>query len=473
MSVLLAIVEDIRMNILSKHLYIREVHVDDYPRFPHRGVLIDTARHYIFKEVIFDVLESMAQNKLNVLHWHIVDDNSFPYQSEVLPKLSQQGAFHPTLVYTQKDIAEIIEYARLRGIRVIPEFDSPGHTFAWGLGYPEIKTTCYENGKPLFGPLGPLDPSKNSTFEFLRSLFREIFNAFPDNYIHLGGDEVHTNCWWTNPELRRTMETVAGISPDLNPRDYVQSVISYYFHRLTKDLKEINQNQSPERRFIMWEDVIKSANEIPKDSILQLWMSRQNVVQQLNEQGFRTIYSSCWYLDHSKYGIQWSEYYLCDPSPYFDEGDEKDKLLGGEACLWSEYIENDNLMTMLWPRASAVAERLWSAKTVQDINSAGRRLQEHKCRMMRRGFKVGYASGPDYCLRPLEAKESYKDDAGALSEEIIMRQIKSISGTETPKQGSNTVEPYFSSPQPVKLFFDLPPIELRKANYSQARISIS
>ncbi|KAK3610028.1 hypothetical protein CHS0354_032376 [Potamilus streckersoni] len=176
-------------------LYIRETLVKDYPRFQHRGVLIDTARHYIFKEVLLDVLESMAQNKLNVLHWHIVDDNSFPYQSEVHPKLSQKGAFHQTLVYTQNDIAEIIEYARLRGIRVIPEFDTPGHTFSWGLGHPEIKTKCYENGKLLFGPLGPLDPSKNTTYEFLRSLFREIFHVFPDNYTHLGGDEVHTICW--------------------------------------------------------------------------------------------------------------------------------------------------------------------------------------------------------------------------------------------------------------------------------------
>nr|KAK3610027.1 hypothetical protein CHS0354_032375 [Potamilus streckersoni] len=221
-------------------------------------------------------------------------------------------------------------------------------------------------------------------------------------------------------------------------KDYIQSVIGYYFDRLTKDLKELTQNQSTGRSFIMWEDVVKYANAIPRDSIIQVWMNKQNYVQQLNEKGYRTIYSSCWYLDHSKYGVQWSEYYLCDPSPYFYESAEKDKLLGGEACLWSEYVENDNLMTMLWPRASAVAERLWSAKTTRDINSAGRRLQEHKCRMMRRGFNVGYTSGPDYCLRPLKAKESYKDDADSLSEEIIIRSIKTIGGKATLKLGSNT-----------------------------------
>lgn len=125
----------------------------------------------------------MAYNKLNTFHWHIVDDHSFPYQSITFPELSENGAYGKRLIYSQNHVIEIIDYARMRGIRVIPEFDSPGHNSALKDSHPEIFTDCGDK-------LGPLDPIKNETYVFLKALLKEISEVFPEKYLHLGGDQV-------------------------------------------------------------------------------------------------------------------------------------------------------------------------------------------------------------------------------------------------------------------------------------------
>ena len=200
--------------------------VVDYPRFAFRGVMIDTARHFLPLGVIYDHLDAMSYNKFNVLHWHIVDDESFPFVSNVFPQLSIQGSYNPqTHVYTQEDIKSVIEYARLRGIRVIPEFDSPGHTRAWGKGQPNLLTPCYSNGQPN-GNFGPVNPTVNTTYSFIEQLWREVKGLFPEKYIHLGGDEVSFSCWQSNPDISAWMKT-HDISGDYSALEqyYIQNVI--------------------------------------------------------------------------------------------------------------------------------------------------------------------------------------------------------------------------------------------------------
>ena len=126
----------------------------------------------------------MVYNKMNVFHWHIVDDQSFPYESTTFPLLHENGAYDAeTHVYSQRDIADVIEYARLRGIRVVPEFDSPGHTLSWGKGQEELLSVCYDDeGRPL-QEQGPIDPSKESTFTFLTDFMKEVKDVFPDKFI--------------------------------------------------------------------------------------------------------------------------------------------------------------------------------------------------------------------------------------------------------------------------------------------------
>uniref|UniRef100_A0A3Q3BL16 Beta-hexosaminidase subunit alpha n=1 Tax=Kryptolebias marmoratus TaxID=37003 RepID=A0A3Q3BL16_KRYMA len=175
--------------------FVNKTDIEDFPQFQYRGILLDTSRHYLPVQAILKTLDAMAYSKFNVFHWHIVDDPSFPYQSRTFPDLSGKGAFHPmTHIYRQSDVRSVISYARMRGIRVLPEFDSPGHTQSWGKGQSDLLTPCFRRGAPL-GTFGPVNPALPSTYQFMASLFKEAASVFPDSYVHLGGDEVDLSCW--------------------------------------------------------------------------------------------------------------------------------------------------------------------------------------------------------------------------------------------------------------------------------------
>ncbi|CAG5128765.1 unnamed protein product, partial [Candidula unifasciata] len=387
----------------DRSLYIKETVISDYPRFPHRGLLIDTSRHFLFKEVILDVLECMEMNKLNVLQWHIVDDQSFPYQSQVFPELSAKGPFHPTYIYSLDDISEIIEYARLRGIRVMPEFDTPGHTYAWGFSRPELLTQCYSGSNPVKDYLGPIDPSTNSSYRFLESLFEEIIDVFKDEYFHLGGDEVPLGCWQSNPEVMNFAKYLAN-QPYLPGHQSAGNSWSEDIKRigmLINITSEIGQRKQKKVKYVMWQEVMKKNLQLPNDTIIQVWMGGANDVLKATSMGYQVIYSTCWYMDHIDYGTQWTKFYSCDPvSQTHGYNIDEKKVLGGEAAFWSEYFSNENLIPLMWPRASAAAERLWSSKEVNNIDQAAQRLSEHRCRMLKRGIGAGEISGPGYCLHP-------------------------------------------------------------------------
>lgn len=403
----------------NQMLYIRDTVINDYPRFPHRGLLIDSSRHFIFKETIYDALEGMAQNKMNVLHWHIVDDQSFPFYSNAYPDLSAKGAFHPTFVYMPEDVADIIEYARLRGIRVEPEFDTPGHTYSWGLSRPDLLTQCYQGDRPVDGYLGPMDPTKNETFRFLKNFFKDVLHVFKDQYIHLGGDEVPMTCWQSNSEVTKFLAKLEG-KPESELRSQdpyyysydIRKVLEYYVTRLIKDMKSLGSKRSSGVRLVFWQEIMNNNVQLPNDTIIQVWQGGMEEVERAISLGMNVIYSSCWYLDLIEYGTKWSKYYQCDPADTtYGYTIDESKVLGGEACLWAEYIDNENLMTTLWPRASATAERLWSNKDVRDLDSAAARLQEHRCRMLSRGLGVGQISGPDYCLRRGKRRHNLNETA--------------------------------------------------------------
>ncbi|XP_069133008.1 beta-hexosaminidase subunit beta-like [Argopecten irradians] len=378
--------------------YIRELTIEDFPRFQYRGLMADTARHYWPKELIYSMLDAMVMNKMNVFHWHIVDDQSFPYQSEAFPELSGKGAYHPSMVYTPADIADIVEYARLRAIRVIPEFDIPGHSFSWGLGKPDLMAQCYSDTGPIPGHYLNLDPSRNNTYATLETLFKEVTSLFPDSVVHTGGDEVPMDCWRTNPGIQKFVHTLdQQWSTQEIGKPRTSKAWNYFVHRVATMVKKIGEKKGTPKRVMMWNEVFKAGLKIPKDTIIHVWFET-NTAEKIIESGYNVVYSECWYLDKVQEHINWPDHYLCDPNAHTPGHEQRESMiLGGEACLWTENIASESAMFYAWPRASVVAERLWSHRDVRDVHKAATRLQEQRCRMKRRGLQVGMINGPDYC----------------------------------------------------------------------------
>src|ERR1017187_8117708 len=171
------------------------VHIEDWPRFAWRGLMIDASRHFIPVDVVKRNLDAMAAVKLNVFHWHLSDDQGFRAESKLFPKLQQLGS--DGLFYTQSQMRDVVSYASGRGIRVVPEFDIPGHTLSWLPGYPELAAAAgpFEIGR-RFGVFDPvLDPSREEVYTFLDSLIGEMAALFPDPFFHIGGDEVNGKAW--------------------------------------------------------------------------------------------------------------------------------------------------------------------------------------------------------------------------------------------------------------------------------------
>ncbi|GLV43438.1 fused lobes [Carabus blaptoides fortunei] len=367
-------------------LIINSTTIRDHPRFHHRGLLLDTARHYMPMNIILRIIDAMAYNKMNIFHWHIVDDQSFPFQSKTFPELSEKGAYHPEyMIYTPEDVQRVIRYAARRGIRVMPEFDTPGHTRSWGEGRPELLTTCYTNSKPN-GYLGPIDPTKNSTYRFMETFFREIVGVFPEQYVHLGGDEVDFDCWQSNAAISQWMA-------DNNMVGDYATLEEYYIQKLVDTVNSLNAKS------IVWEEVFANGVELPKETLVHVWLNN-DILPNATFNGYKTIWSSCWYLDHLSTGGDWTKYYQCDPHSFFSLPPGQEKLIiGGEACMWAEVVDSTNVIQRIWPRASAVAEKLWSARSVRDLQDAAKRLEEHTCRMNVRGIPAQPPNGAGYFLR--------------------------------------------------------------------------
>lgn len=372
--------------------YINKTDIIDEPRFGYRGLMLDTARHFIPIPLILKNLDAMSYNKMNVFHWHLVDDQSFPYQSKRFPELSKKGSFSPLHVYSQADIKRVIHYASMRGIRVIPEFDTPGHTASWGKAFPELITPCWANGRPeqaVYGKHGKfelLNPILNTTYKFVRDLYEEIAEVFPDKYIHLGMDEVYHACWESNLNISEFMAE-KGFG-----RDY-KTLEQYYVRRVLDIVSSLNS------KYVIWQDPIEQGVQAQMDAIVEVWKDStlglpgqfkdwQDYMVNITKKGYKTILSACWYLNKIFYGPDWKRFYQCEPLDFNGTAEQHRKVTGGEACMFAEYVDGTNLLSRVWPRASAVAERLWSTRETINVDEAAFRLDQQRCRLLRRGISA-------------------------------------------------------------------------------------
>ncbi|XP_040018076.2 beta-hexosaminidase subunit alpha isoform X2 [Gasterosteus aculeatus] len=358
--------------------FVNKTEIVDFPRFQFRGILLDTSRHYLPVKTILQTLDAMAYSKFNVFHWHIVDDPSFPYQSRTYPDLSSKGAFHPmTHIYTQSDVRRVISHARLWGIRVLPEFDSPGHTASWGKGQSDLLTPCYR-GSSLSGTFGPVNPVLPSTYQFMARLFKEVSSVFPDSHIHLGGDEVNFSCWSSNPDIRAFMKKM-GFGVDFT------KIEAFYMENIVNITSALNKTA------IVWQDVFDYHELRSSLSVVEVWKGGCYLceVRRVAKAGLRVILASPWYLDQPGPTHNWARFYTVWPLAFKGTEEQKKLVIGGEVCMWGEYVDATNLTPRLWPRASAAAERLWSdEKQTSSADKAFPRFQDLRCKLVRRGIRA-------------------------------------------------------------------------------------
>ncbi len=329
--------------------YFPLVNIQDKPRFAWRGLMIDVGRHFEPIGVIERTLDGMAAVKLNVFHWHLSDDQGFRVESKKFPDAAGVGS--DGQYYTQDQMREVIAYARDRGIRVVPEFDMPGHTTAWlrRLSRTGSGPGPYQRSSRHGASSTPRSTPRNEkTYKFLDGFIGEMAELFPDEYFHIGGDEINGKGWLENPRIQAFMKE----------NDFTQARPSCRPTSTSACCRSCKHG----KKMMGWDEILTP--DLPKDIVVQSWRGQQSLAQAAR-QGYIGILSAGYYLDlmqpaaqHYR-GILWSATALTP--------EQKSHILGGEACMWVEFATPESVDTRIWPRMAAIAERLWSPEDVKDV----------------------------------------------------------------------------------------------------------
>jgi hexosaminidase len=366
--------------------YLPAVRIEDRPRFRWRGLLMDVGRHFMPVETVKRTLDGMAAVKMNVLHWHLSEDQGFRVESRRYPRLHQAGS--DGLYYTQDQIREVVAYARDRGIRVVPEFDMPGHSTAWFVGYPNLASLPgpYEIWRRFGVGQAAFDPTKEEVYTFIDRFIGEMAPLFPDRYWHVGGDEVDARHWDENPRIR-AFRRARGFRTNAELQ-------AYFNRRLTRILTRHG------KRLVGWDEVLHP--NLPKASVVQSWRGTQ-YLGQATGQGYASILSAPYYLDHIRTA---EEHYNADPIPAWSDltPEQQALVLGGEACMWAEHVTAETVDSRIWPRLAAVAERFWSSREVIQVNDMYRRLAVMSERLEQLG--LGHLAHTDRMLRRIAPDDS-------------------------------------------------------------------
>jgi len=388
------------------------VTIHDQPRFPWRGLMIDSARHFIPLDVVRRNIDGMEAVKMNVFHWHLSENQGFRVESKKFPKLHELGS--DNLYYTQDEIRDLIAYARDRGIRLVPEFDMPGHSTAWFVGHPELASGKgpyeIERRWGVFDPA--MDPTNEKVYKFLDDLIGEMARIFPDHYFHIGGDEVNGKEWDANPKIQAFMKA-HGIKNN-------EALQAYFSGRVQKLVTKHGKT------VVGWDEVLVPG--VPKDIVIQSWRGQASLAQAA-KQGYRGILSNGYYLD-----LGWSaaRHYAVDPmsgdaANLFVE--EKQRILGGESCMWAEYVSPENVDSRIWPRNAAIAERLWSPQEVRDPASMYARLDFVSARLEWLGLT--HRSASRHMLQRLAGSSSPVEFAALRTLTDVIEPVKDYTREQT------------------------------------------
>ena len=374
----------------GRHSYLPEVEIRDQPRFAWRGLLIDATRHFMPVAVIKRNLDGMAAVKLNMLHWHLTDDQGFRIESKIFPRLQTVGSTDG-LYYTQAEVREVVAYAAARGIRVVPELDMPSHTTSWIVAYPRLASN-----DSVYAPYTrwnttnvAIDPTRETTYTFLDSLLTEMTALFPDPYFHAGGDENDGRNWRRTPRIVAYMQAHGMVNADGKTVDKHQ--LQTYFNRRVLGLL-----QQHGKTMIGWDEILGPG--LPKEVVIQSWRGKKGL-SDAARLGHPVLLSNGYYLDLN-YSAASS--YLVDPLPPDTPltPTEQQLVLGGEAAMWAEYADSVVLDSRIWPRAAAVAERLWSPQAAtQNVADMYRRLNAISAQLGTLGLR--HRRAPELLLKQL------------------------------------------------------------------------
>lgn len=357
----------------------------DKPRFSYRGLLIDTSRHFLPVPVIKKVIDSMTYAKLNVLHWHVVDEESFPLEIPSYPKL-WNAAYSSSERYSMAQAADIVRYAQRRGIHVLAEIDVPGHAKSWGIGYPSLW--------PSINCTQPLDVSNDFTFKVIDGILSDISKVFKYRFVHLGGDEVNTSCWTSTPRVSNWLEE-QGFNGSEAYRYFVlkaQKIALSYGYKI-----------------VNWEETfINFGSKLSRETVIHHWL-RGGVVQQAVAAGFQCIVSNqeSWYLDNV--GTTWKTFYANEPLFNIRKAQQKALVMGGEVCMWGERVDGSDIEQTIWPRTAAAGERLWTPhdKVAKNATDVTERLAHFRCLLNQRGVAAAPLTGWGRSA-PMEPGSCYK-----------------------------------------------------------------
>ncbi|MDO4621795.1 MAG: family 20 glycosylhydrolase [Eubacteriales bacterium] len=391
---------------------VKTCRVKDEPRYSHRGLSMDCARHFFRADEVKKVIEEISLAKMNVFHWHLTDDQGWRIESRKFPLLHTTGSEY----YTQEEIKEICEFAKIRGVEIIPEIDMPGHVSSILAAYPDLSCSHKQVSLAKTGGIFPviLCAGNDKTYEFLNELWQEIFELFPGDRFHTGGDEAPKKEWKACPCCTKKMQ-------DMGYTDYEQ--LQGYFASRINEIFKANGKTA-----VFWNETLRSVSNLENAEIQYWTLQHRDSMEKYADTKQKWIYSDMFelYFDYPYSMTNLKKVYETVPHLGMRQVDKSDGLQGMEAAIWAEHIQNEErLENLLFPRVYALAEILWASDN--DYQEFEARLAENIKSDLH--GNIAYTSRdwwtPEGQARQMEAFAYMKSMNDGMSEETKAETVES------------------------------------------------